>query len=359
VGESLKRKVRRDVERAQRLIPKTKQYHMKNRRPYFLLGFLISGHFLLVCAQTSNPPSNHKLISLRFGVIDQNKRVIPNLRKDEIKVSSDGTPRDIIDFRLQTNVPSTMAILFDNSRSMEQILPVVKAASLIFVDGFVQGRLDQVAILSGGPPVLTEQGLTDDLKVLRAAIEGVKYTPPPMSLGVISSSQSPQSQANQTDPNLIGSTGLWDAIAAASNTLSGNVTSSQKALIIFTDGVDTSSRITLNAAIDQAIKYDIAIFAIGVADRKNWALDPEGLKKMAQRTGGRAFFPKKIDEFSEIFSQIDHELRSRYVITFRSDGVGNKKDYRQVKVEIVSPARKEEKLELAYQHSYFLKDDSK
>jgi VWFA-related protein len=316
-----------------------------------VICLLLAQHWSLY-AQGIAPSTDAGSISVRLSAVDRENRFITNLSKEDVSLSGDGVAQSVTGLELRTNVPAALAVLIDNSVSMEHILPNVKGAAEVFVKDFIRRGHDQAAILSLAERVRVEQQLTDEVGLLRSAIDGVKFIPPAAYTGggILIMRNPPSNKTTAPQP---GSTGLWDAAVVASKLLSDARPGSQRAIILFSDGADTSSRMKLDESIEEAIKYDVAVFAIGVADRQAFQLDPDGLKRMAERTGGRAFFPKRLDELPAIFGQIDQELRSQYVLTFRAGQSKAKTGYRKLKIEITNRARKKEKIQLAYKRGYF------
>jgi len=133
---------------------------------------------------------------------------------------------------------------------------------------------------------------------LRRAIDQVEFVPPSGYIGggVVVGGTPPISGTQQT---LAGSTAIWDAIWATSNELlSAAAEHQRRAIILLTDGEDTSSKNKIAAAVARAAQEDVAIYAIGIGDDKLYGINKDGLRKLTERTGGRAFFPKQVSELA-------------------------------------------------------------
>ena len=90
-----------------------------------------------------------------------------------------------------------------------------------------------------------------------------------------------------------GSTAIWDSIAVTcKEVLARNIGQRRRAIILLTDGYDTSSRLARRDAVDQAILFETVIYAIGIGDSKQDGVDKKPLKDVAESTGGRAFFQR-------------------------------------------------------------------
>jgi Ca-activated chloride channel family protein len=167
---------------------------------------------------------------------------------------------------------------------------------------------------------------------------------------------SPDKTAADDDPRL-GTTAIWDAVWAVSEELFGNVQrKTRRGIILITDGVDTSSRIKNEEAIKRAIAADIAIYAIGIGDNINFeGITKSSLRKVAERTGGQAYFPKNNSELLAAFSQIEEELRSQYLVAYSPSNKNHDGSYRKVEIQLVNPEMRKQKLQLNYRQGYFAK----
>jgi len=130
----------------------------------------------------------------------------------------------------------------------------------------------------------------------------------------------------------------------------------RRAVILITDGVDTSSRLKIDEAIKRAITSDVALYAVGIGDDKNFEGVKKGsLRKIAEHTGGRAYFPRNNSELQRSFSQIEQELRSQYLVAYSPSNKNHDGSYRKVEIEMVNPELRKQKLQLNYRQGYFAK----
>ena len=153
-----------------------------------------------------------------------------------------------------------------------------------------------------------------------------------------------------------GSTAIWDSIAViCKNVLGRSYTQRRRAIILLTDGQDTSSRLSRASAIDQAIEAETVVYAIGIGDRKYDGINKKVLDDIAEKTGGRAFYPKKSSDLVVAFQEIEQELRSQYLIAYSSTNKQHDGRFRSMKIEIANPTLAKEKLNLRYRPGYFSK----
>jgi len=152
----------------------------------------------------------------------------------------------------------------------------------------------------------------------------------------------------RTPAALAGQTAVWDAVINICNdALSQSAGDARRAIIVLTDGQDTISTNKMAAAVDRALRDDVAIYGIGIGDDYVEGVDKGALRKLSERTGGRAFFPKKIGDLNNIFTEVGRELRSQYLLIYslgRSPGSSGK-----IKVEIVNPELRKSDVQLFYQ----------
>jgi hypothetical protein len=123
-------------------------------------------------------------------------------------------------------------------------------------------------------------------------------------------------------------------------------------MVLFTDGEDTSSKKKLSEAIEYANRNDVAVFAVGMGDQEFGGPNRDSLKKLAEETGGRAFFPKKAAEESETLRQLADELRSDYLLTYCSSGADVQKKPFKLKVQLTNPQARESDLLFYRRYSF-------
>ena len=298
------------------------------------------------------------LTNIFFTAADSNKRFISNLRKEQIRVSEDGQPQEIFTFQQNIDLPLSVAILIDTSQSEERTLPDEKAAAQAFLAAIMRPSKDEAAVVSFTGEVTLEQGFTGNIDRLRRAIERVEFVPPAGYIGrgvVVNQPTTPP--ISDTNQMLAGSTALWDAVWATSNELlSDSADNTRRAIILLTDGVDTSSQVKMHDAIERAQKADALIYAIGIGDSYQYGgVDTGSLKKLAEKTGGRAYFPENERELRAAFEQIQRDLREQYLVAYSPSNKARDGSYRRIQIEIIDPELRKESLKLNYRPGYFSK----
>ncbi len=295
------------------------------------------------------------LTNLLFTAVDKQKRFVTSLRQEDIRVVEDGVPQEIFTFARQTELPLSLAILIDTSISEERTLPAEKAAASAFIDSVLRPDKDEAAVISFTGDATLEQGLTGSATRIRRAIERVEFVPPSGYIGggVGAGGTPPISGRNQS---LAGSTAIWDAIWVTSDeVLSGASDKTRRAIILLTDGVDSSSGKKMSEAVDRAVKADAVIYTIGIGDEMFGGVDEGSLKKVSERTGGRAFFPRDESELRAAFDQIQLELRSQYLVAYSPTNKNRDGSFRKVQIEITNPELRKQNLRLTYRQGYFAK----
>jgi Ca-activated chloride channel homolog len=295
------------------------------------------------------------LTNIFFTAADSNKRFVSNLKKEDIRVLEDGQPQEIFTFQQNTDLPLSIAILIDTSRSEERTLPDEKAAARAFLEDVMRPEKDEAAIVSFTGDVTLEQGFTGSLDRLRRAIDRVEFIPPSGYIGggVVVGTTPPISDTNQM---MAGSTAIWDAVWASSNELlSDSADNTRRAIILLTDGDDTISQVKMHEAIERAQKADALIYAIGIGDTYRGGVDMGSLKKIAEQTGGRAYFPRSESELRSAFAQIQRDLREQYLVAYSPSNKARDGSYRRIQIEIVDPELRRQNLRLNYRPGYFAK----
>src|SRR5687767_1579281 len=297
------------------------------------------------------------LTNIFFTAADSNKRFVSNLTKEQVRVFEDGQPQDIFTFQQNTDLPLSVAILIDTSQSEERTLPDEKAAARTFLEAIMRPSKDEAAVVSFTGEVTLEQGFTGNVDRLQRAIDRVEFIPPAGYIGrgvVVNQPTTPP--ISDTNQILAGSTALWDAVWATSNELlSDSADNTRRAIILLTDGVDTISQVKMHEAVERAQKADALIYAIGIGDSYHGGVDRGSLKKLAERTGGRAYFPESERELRAAFEQIQRELREQYLVAYSPSNKNRDGSYRRIQIEIIDPELKKANLKLNYRPGYFAK----
>jgi VWFA-related protein len=293
------------------------------------------------------------LTNLFFTAADKQNRFISDLKKEDIRILEDGTPQEIFTFQPNAEVPLSLAILIDTSRSEERTLPEEKAAARAFLEQVLRPNKDEAAIVSFTGEITLEQGLTGSMPRLRRAIDRVEFVPPSGEIGggVVIVGTPPISGTNQV---LAGATAIWDAVWATSNELLGSSAEhTRRAIILLTDGDDTISQVKMADAINKALKADALIYAIGIGDRYHFGINEGDLKKITERTGGRAYFPRNERDLREAFDQLERELRSQYLLAYSPSNKVRDGSYRKITLELINPQLRSQNIRLTYRPGYF------
>jgi len=333
---------------------------MKSISKLVVASTLLFGLTVLAPAQTPEQDvdvirTETDLTNLLFTVTDKNNRYITNIQQSDVRVLEDGVPQTLFTFQRETDRPLAIAFLIDVSGSEERTLPDEKAAARSFIENVIRSSKDQVAIIPFEGYAHLEQPLTRDVLGIYRVLERVEVAYPAY-LGSAPPMTGINSGPGTVAPPREGSTAIWDSIAlTCRQVLARNAGLRRRAIILLTDGQDGSSRLRRGAAIDQAIAAETVIYAIGIGDPKYEGVNKGALRDVAERTGGRAFFPKKQDDLKAAFAEIEQELRSQYLLAYTSTNKKRDGGFRKMTLEITNPELQKEKLKLRYRPGYFAK----
>jgi Ca-activated chloride channel homolog len=234
-------------------------------------------------------------VILWVTVTDKSDHLVGDLEMSNFKVFEDGSPQTIQEFTLEDR-PITMAIVLDSSGSMRDAMQDVHQAAASFVETL--RPQDRAVVIDFDDKVFLLQDLTSDQKLLKDSV---------------------------TSTEALGSTALYDAIHAAFRKLRG--IEGRKAIILLTDGDDTSSQFGFDRILEEAKAQSVLIYAIGLGDVRKSVL-----RDFSETTGGRAFFVSKAKDLTEVYQKIAEELRRQYYLSYSTN---NKvMDGRFVKLEV-------------------------
>ena len=294
------------------------------------------------------------LTNIFFTAEDKHKRFISTLKQEDIRIYEDGQPQQVFTFQQNIDLPLSIAILVDTSISEERTLPEEKAAAQEFLSAVLRPNRDEAAVISFTGEVTLEQGFTGSIERLRRAIDKIEFVPPSGYIGGgnVVVGTPPISGRNQS---LAGSTAIWDAVWATSNELlADSAQHTRRAIILLTDGDDTSSTVKIHEAIEKAQKADAFVYAIGIGDQYYRGVNDSALRKISEQTGGRAYFPHNERELRDAFAQIQRDLREQYLLAYAPTNKSRDGAYRRVEIEIVNPDLRKE-IKLKYRQGYFAK----
>ncbi len=274
---------------------------------------LLAGGFTC-SASAQTPPDQDEVIrtetdltNLLFTATDKNRRFVTTLRQEDVRVLEDGVPQQLFTFQRETDRPLAVALVIDISASEERTLAQEKGAARSFVETIIRSSKDQAAVIPFTGNAYLEQGLTREVLSIYRALEHVEVALPSYtgSGRPISGMPSGPGIASPRE----GTTAIWDAIAlTARQILEPAPGQRRRAIILLTDGQDTSSILPLTAAIKQAIESETIIYAIGIGDSREEGVNKGVLRTITERTGGRAFFPRKNVDLTTALEEISSSL---------------------------------------------------
>ncbi len=293
------------------------------------------------------------LASILLTAIDKERRFVTTLRQEDLRVTEDGVAQNLSVFQRETDLPLSIALLVDVSASQEGVIEDEKRAARAFLDAVIRPAKDSASLLSFTGITRLELAPTSELGDLRAKVEQLK---------VVSTSNSPECDEENnelTDEQVLRcKTAVWDSLyLTIERVLSKTPERTRRAVILLSDGDDTTSRKSRDEAVAFAIQHNAVVYSIGIRDETfpHGDLRRSDLRKASEATGGRAFFPRDAAELSAAFSQIDRELRSQYFLAYTPTNRARDARFRRVRVEVINPALKKEKLRLLYRQGYYAK----
>ena len=299
---------------------------------------LITGLVFAAWSQETDPiiKVDVDLVSVLFAARDKRGGLISDLSKEEITVLEDGKQQTIRTFTRENDLPLTIGLLVDVSRSQEALIEVEKDAASQFFTQVLRPK-DMAFLISFGSEAELLQDSTNSATLLKQGLEGLRVSASLAGLG-------PGPVPTISSPK---GTVLYDSVyLAATEKLKHEV--GRKAIVLITDGVDQGSSYDVRQAIEAAHKSDTIIYSIHYMDPRAYgyfgASDGD-LKKMSEETGGRMFRVDRKNSLQDIFSQIQQEMRSQYALTYTPtndirDGGFRKLEIRSARKDVKIQTRK-------------------
>ena len=264
------------------------------------------------------------LVHLVATVMDRHRDFVTDLDQADFKVLEDGAPQDIRYFGRETDLPLRIGVLLDTSNSIRPRLDFEKDAALDFLQHVLRRNKDQAFVMTFDNEPEVIQDYTGDLALLTDNIRKQRAG---------------------------GGTALNDAIYRAAEKLvnppvpKGANPEIRRVLVVISDGNDNLSDHALSEAVDSTIRAEAVMYCIST--NTDWlALDGdkprkihvEGgdkvLEQFADQSGGRVFYPYKVDDLAQSFVDIGDELRSQYFIAYSPNNPQASGQYRKIDVQI-------------------------
>ncbi|MFS8063239.1 MAG: VWA domain-containing protein [Luteimonas sp.] len=265
-------------------------------------------------------------VVLQATVVNGRGDLVTNLDRDAFTVREDGKPQPITLFG-RDDVPVSLGILIDNSGSMRSKRQKVEAAALAFVRA--SNPQDEVFVMNFADEPHLDVPFTTSIDKLEAGI-------------------------GRTDA--IGGTAMLDAVDTATDYLNAHATRDRRALLIVTDGQDNTSVTPMGRIRQKLERTEVVIFSIGLLTGESApraARARHDLEECAELTGGRAFFPERLDEINATVLDVAHQLRSQYTIAYSPQNPVLDGSYRKIQVI----ARGAERLSVRTREGYLASPD--
>jgi Ca-activated chloride channel family protein len=265
-------------------------------------------------AQAANPSirTDVNLVDVLFTVMDRKNKMVSDLGQGNFQVFDDGRPQQIRFFSQQTDLPLRVALLLDTSNSIRQRLQFEQEAAIDFLFNVIRKDKDEAVLMTVDDQPEVIQDFTSDDDRLRDAIQRQRAG---------------------------GATALYDAIYKACEQLlqhaplTNTNNDARRVLVVISDGEDTLSHHSRGEALEIAQRAGIVIYTI--SSNADWIVTDQEtnpsksfdrkiqkgpgdqvLQQFAEDSGGRAFFPYRVDDLAQSFSQIGAELRSQYSLAY-------------------------------------------
>jgi Ca-activated chloride channel family protein len=234
-------------------------------------------------------------VDMLFTVTDKKGRFVTNLGKEDFEVIEGKKPQVVQEFNAESDLPLRLGILIDTSNSIRDRFKFEQEAAVGFINTVVKANQDKAMVVSFDTSPELVADLIDDTTKLDTAIRGLR-------------------------PG--GGTALYDAVFFACRDKLQQDQPKHKfrrAMVIVTDGDDNQSRYTRDQALEMAQKADVVIYAISTNISRIESDGDKVLKYFTAETGGRAFFPFKVEDLEQSFENIANELRHQYNISYRPE----------------------------------------
>jgi VWFA-related protein len=365
--------------------------NLLNRRAFVAACASLPAARLLSGQQPPAPPpaqqptfsADVKVVNVFATVRDKKGQIVKDLNKEDFTLLEDGRPQTIRYFARQSDLPLTLGLLVDTSRSERRMIPAERSASYKFFEQVLRPDRDKAFLLHFDHEVELLQDLTASRERLEKSLEllapsqeeadsgrdqgggngggnggggypgggGIGYPGGGGGMGRHSGGGYPRGGGDGQRRHL-GGTKLYDGIYLADDEILSKQTG-RKAMVLLTDGEDNGSKTYLEEAIGSAQRADTVGYAVRITDEEIGSMVPRGwsgaggrgggaerpdgkkiLKQIALETGGGYYEYGKKKSLEDIYTEIQDELRNQYSIGYTSDHAGEDKGYRKIELTV-------------------------
>jgi len=254
-------------------------------------------------------------VNVVFTVTDKHGRRITDLKKGDFQVLDDNKPPEAIrSFVSETNLPLQVGLLIDASNSVRDRFKFEQESAIEFLNQTIHPRVDSAFVVGFDVTPEVTQDFTDNTELLARGVHELR-------------------------PG--GGTALYDALyfACRDKLLKTPKTIQvRRAIILLSDGEDNQSHVTREEAIEMAQRAEAVVYTISTNVSGTKGAGDKVLERIADATGGKAFFPFQIRDVANAFAEIQDELRSQYAISYKPADLKHDGHYRTI--EIVANDRK-------------------
>jgi Ca-activated chloride channel family protein len=233
-------------------------------------------------------------VNVVFTVTDKHGRHITDLKQTDFRVVDDKKPvEEVRSFHNETNLPLQVGLLIDASNSVRDRFKFEQQAAIEFLNQTVRPRYDLAAVIGFDDTPDVTQDFTDNTEALARGVRELR-------------------------PG--GGTALFDALFYTCRDKLMKVPQTgptRRAIILVSDGDDTHSHVTREEAIEMAERAAVIVYTISTNVSGTKGTGDKVLERIADATGGRAFFPFQMRDVANAFAEIQQELRSQYALSYR------------------------------------------
>ena len=265
---------------------------------------------------------NVELVELHVTVMDGQGRPIGGLQRENFKVTENNIIQPITFFKHE-DIPVSLGLVLDNSRSIEPRKSRLDAAALSFVQK--SNPEDETFLVHFDSDVRVALEFTSD----RAALE-----------------------QKLSDAKPFGQTALFDALLLGLDQMN-DARHTKKAILLVTDGIDNASKATLTEVLEKVKRANVMVYAVGLLSASGGLKAEESLIRIAESSGGRAYFPQTPEEARVTMDIIARDLREQYTVAYLPTDVLRNGAWRSVHVDITPPKGFPKDLTTTYRRGYY------
>jgi VWFA-related protein len=272
----------------------------------------------------------HSNTSMSFRVLTKDNNLVSGLNASDIEIYLGRKKLEVVSLEQVKNEQLDIILMIDSSGSQKKVFPLAKIFARAFVESILVNKKDSVSIVTFAESESVEQEFSTDRAKTIEEIKKLEFKP--------------TKGAN---------TSIWDSAESTLNFSTNFQRKNKRIIVLISDGFDFTSKMDFEKLIEHLIEQQIEVYSVGMGDNEFNGIEAKYLTRLSQETGGSAYLPQSEEDLKKTIVQMEKALRSNYHVTFSTNEVKQGKSLSKMRIKIVKPDLRKQKLEIIQPKGFF------